>query len=140
MLDQLTPPAIGSGRETDETLRATPPVTSSGFVSIDVVVEWRGDRETLAHKMRAATAIGDFRLATISGPREEPAPEAADQRTTAPRWRCRFTCAADAVAGEREVPWLLSVIGEHMRWIHVEKVAHPRAPGAGTHPAPGMAA
>jgi hypothetical protein len=108
-------------RETRAWHTAKPGEDQSRFAGINVVVEWSGDVDTLAHKMRSVTAIGGFRLSLIlsrsttlgrggvldGGPRRH--------------WHCRFAIAEDAEECERDVPWLLSVIGEHMRWIHVEK-------------------
>ena len=92
------------------------------FDGIDVFVEWHGDVDSLAAKMRRATTVGDFRLSTISNRGTVLWPNGAETADSSPHWRCRFTTMEGAKIAEMEVPWLLSVIGEHIRWMHVEKL------------------
>lgn len=128
MFDQQSAPASGSENETDRPRNTTTGTVDHRIAGVDVVVEWHGDLETLAHKLRSATAIGAFRLALIANHDMPTPPGDGHHRANTPRWRCRFLFVENAVEGEREVPWLLSVIGEHMRWISVEKFKRGNAP------------
>jgi len=92
------------------------------FYGIDVFVEWHGDVDELARTMQAATLVGDFRLSMISTRGTEMWPNGAKHADRALYWGCRFIVAEGALGAELEVPRLLSVIGERLHWIHVEKL------------------
>ncbi len=120
MLDQQYPPATSTTANPFAARAEAGAEKTRQVAMVDVVVEWSGDLETLAHKMRSATAIGGFRLSEIF---TEATPNVSEERSRPagrPRWYCRFAFATGS-GDERELPWLLSVIGEHMRWVPVEK-------------------
>ncbi len=92
------------------------------FDGVDIFVEWHRDVQELAQKMQAATLVGGFRLSMISNRGTVVWPNGAKHTHEVPHWRCRFTVAEDDQDAESEVSWLLSVIGERIRWMHVEKL------------------
>lgn len=105
-----------------DTVLAQRDVHSWTFCGVDVFVEWHGSVETLANKMQAAARIGPFELALISNRGRKMWPGLPMKADTATRWRCRFINTAHEMHAERAVPELLSIIGEKMRWMHVEKL------------------
>lgn len=103
--------------------------TQRNFVGVDVIVAWHGNLETLAAKLRAASRIGPLDLVMLWPVRKQ-------HGETDRYWRCRFENSSNLPEAEETVTELLSIIGEKMRWTHVEKLvnldgrpAHPRAPG-----------
>ncbi len=118
------------GAPTKELVMPTPRTRANGyapsmrrdFEGADIFVEWHGSAKALAEKMQAATAIGPFRLSMISNRGTVMWPDGGGHADTVPHWRCRFVSTARSEDAELELPHLLSVIGERMRWMHVEKL------------------
>ena len=101
--------------------RSKPPLRRV-FEGADIFVEWHGTADMLAERMRAAAAPGPFRLSMISNRGTVMWPDGAVHADTVPHWRCRFVSTSRPEEAEQEIPHLLSVIGERLRWMHVEKL------------------
>ncbi|MEM9331658.1 MAG: hypothetical protein AAGA53_10050 [Pseudomonadota bacterium] len=92
------------------------------FEGVDVIVEWQGDLNRLVQKMQAAAQIGPFKLTMIFNHGALVWPDCPKHPETTNHWRCRFVNESGTAEAEVEVPELLAVIGEKMRWLHVEKL------------------
>jgi len=113
-------PPQPAGKSADHTAE---PDLQRTFDGIDVFVEWRGDVGPLVNILQTACGLGNFRLSMISNRGTVMWPNGSKFASQAPHWRCRFVVAtAPASEAELRVCDLLSMIGRHLRWMHVEKL------------------
>lgn len=99
----------------------TPPFVSL-FGGVDVVVDWGGDAETLAHRLAVCAGPCGLRLAAIWKDDALVWPDATAPVRPGRAWRCRFISRAPAAEVEREIPRLLYLIAGTMRWTHAGKL------------------
>jgi isocitrate dehydrogenase len=98
----------------------TPPSRSKE--GIDLLIESQELAQVIAQKINLAISKGPFKLTMISnrGTRVWPGP--AIGATEVDHYRCRFAFDKTSEWSESAVALLLSQVGNHYRWMHVEKL------------------
>ncbi|MEX5728681.1 hypothetical protein Ga0609869_002034 [Rhodovulum iodosum] len=122
MLDQTRlSPATGAIDAENAVRPLVSPVTPR-FGGIDLVVDWGGDVETLAHRLRVCAGPCGLRLAAIWKDGQLVWPDAGAPAGAGRAWQCRFTSRAPAAEAEREIPRLLYLVAGTVRWTHAHKL------------------
>jgi len=105
------------------------PLYPTRFGGVDILVDWDGDVETLAHRLRVCAGPCGLRLAAIWKDEHLVWPDTGAGGGTGRAWQCRFTSGAPAEEVERDIPRLLYLISGTARWIHAEKLETARRAG-----------
>lgn len=105
----------------------SPPFDGPGFRGVEVVVEWRGSVEALARALQHADPYGAYRLSEIVHRGVVIWPNRDTLNASVCRFGCRFRAVQPVREAERRLTDLLAEIGEHMRWICVEKLESRQA-------------
>lgn len=121
MLDQTNLSEAAGGVDTEMRGRAA---VAPGFSGVDVVVDWGGDVETLAHRLRVCAGPCGLHLATIWKDDHLMWPDTGAPAGAGRMWHCRFTSRGPAAEAERDIPRLLYLIAGTVRWTQAEKVGN----------------